>query len=659
MTDADVKLAVSTQDAGDSVTKLNISLQTPPGGERQPSDIVCILDISGSMGMEATIAGASGAAESHGLSLLDVAKHGVRTIAHALNEKDRLAVVWFNHSADVLWPLTAMDEAGKALAEEKLDGLSQMGGTNIWEGLRVGLDCLQGAKEVGRFGHMMLLTDGESQGRDTIVPNLMSYKEKQEFLPGSINTFGFGYNLDSRLLVDLANAGQGSYSFIPDAGFVGTAFVNMMSQLLSTMAQEVYLTIEKPDEGLQLLDPVVLGGWAVEDKTDFYGVPLGSLQFGQSKDVVLTVKVTSPGDIAFAARYKTNRGETVPVQNVVAKVPGEADTSLRAEEQWCRSIFAQELKQALATMAQSNTEATLASCLKLMTDVSEKIKASPAAAEPNVAALLEDILGQTSEALSRRDWYVRWGQHYLPSVMFAHKLQICNNFKDPGVQVYGKGELFTDLRDQADELFCKIPAPKPTARRSASRTSHAAPVSMAAYHDSSGVCVDGGCLVQLAGGVQRRVADLKRGDRVLGSDGTEAELLCLVRTACAGGRAQLVELPGGLRLTAHHPVLAGGKWCFPGELAETKDLPCEAVYSFVLGGGAPAMCVAGVHCAALGHGIQEGAAAHPYFATQKAVEDLSGFAGFKDGLVDLSMGSVLRDPETGLVCGLAEAGLRG
>merc|ERR1719359_543228 len=43
---------------------------------------------------------------------------------------------------------------------------------------------------------------------------------------------------------------------------------------------------------------------------------------------------------------------------------------------------------------------------------------------------LEDLEGQVSEAISRQDWFARWGRHYLPSLQRAHELQQCNNFKD-------------------------------------------------------------------------------------------------------------------------------------------------------------------------------------------------------------------------------------
>ncbi len=39
-------------------------------------------------------------------------------------------------------------------------------------------------------------------------------------LPGAINTFGFGYTLDSGLLNELAVAGSGTYAFIPDQSHV-------------------------------------------------------------------------------------------------------------------------------------------------------------------------------------------------------------------------------------------------------------------------------------------------------------------------------------------------------------------------------------------------------------------------------------------------------
>jgi hypothetical protein len=44
-----------------------------------------------------------------------------------------------------------------------------------------------------------------------------------------INTFGFEYRLDTKVLVDIARKGNGAFSFIPDSGFVGTGEEEEMS----------------------------------------------------------------------------------------------------------------------------------------------------------------------------------------------------------------------------------------------------------------------------------------------------------------------------------------------------------------------------------------------------------------------------------------------
>lgn len=101
--------------------------------------------------------------------------------------------------------------------------------------------------------------------------------------------------------------------------------------------------------------------------------------------------------------------------------------------------------------------------------------------------LLADVTGQASEAVSKQEYYQKWGRHYLPSLMFAHRSQICNNFKDPGVQNYG-GELFIKIQEEADTKFNTLDPPKPTIRRGGygggfGASHSAAPVSMAAYND--------------------------------------------------------------------------------------------------------------------------------------------------------------------------------
>ena len=77
--------------------------------EEDNHDIVLCLDVSGSMGSSADKQGA----EQTGLTILDILKHGVKTIINTCNSKHRIGIVIFSHEAIIKCPLTIVNENGK------------------------------------------------------------------------------------------------------------------------------------------------------------------------------------------------------------------------------------------------------------------------------------------------------------------------------------------------------------------------------------------------------------------------------------------------------------------------------------------------------------------------------------------------------------------
>lgn len=109
-----------------------------------------------------------------------------------------------------------------------------------------GLEMLRNNfKDSNRHSSLILLTDGEPN----IFPpsgfedQLQKYKLKHPNFLFSFNTFAFGKKTDSKLLYNLAMIGHGEYSFIPCPGFIGTIFVNTLSNLLSTMGVRMVINI--------------------------------------------------------------------------------------------------------------------------------------------------------------------------------------------------------------------------------------------------------------------------------------------------------------------------------------------------------------------------------------------------------------------------------
>jgi len=675
---------------GSTAFQVLVRVEPPDCMAPTPSDIVCVIDTSTSMGDEAVMRDVSGQREAHGFSLLDIAKHGLRTVIHTLGPNDRLAIVSFHAVANVVLPLTRMNARGRRLAQRSLDRLVADGGTILWSGLEKGLDvCRAGAGDAAwlcrspwsppRLAHLMLLTDGMTVWREEVIPNLKDYARKCGGVPCTVNTFGFGCQIDSPLLAELAHECSGTFSFIPDPGFVGTVFVNTISNLLTTMARDAYLTVEA-QAGARIVQVVGLPD-AVESSGDArVRVKLGTLQIGQPRDVTLQMAAgAAPGPPGVVARLEyagpgrmrcvaaaAGSGEGGGGEGPPGGGPPEAHLRDLEVQLW-RGAFVGLLARVLPAMQCSIgycgmpvPDSTQQAALQAAKDLAEGIAASSCAEHAHAIALLSDVQGQVLEALSQKSALSRWGIHYLHSLLCAHWAQQCNNFKDPGVQVYG-GELFHRLQDVADDIFNNLPAPTPSRGNvlkaelpAAGRRWTAPLLSMASYNNPAVLCIEGASLAQLADGTLVRVDGLCKGDRVAGPCGAAATVVCVVQTKCHAGWAELVEVADCAWVTPHHPVLVEGAWRLPASLACPRLVrPCRAVFSFVLA-GAPALLVGGVPCIALGHGLKEGAARHPYFGTQHVLEDLARLPGFGTGLVEMGEGTVaMRDSRTGLVCGLS------
>ncbi|CAE7376645.1 yfbK [Symbiodinium natans] len=459
-------------EGSDGVRPALVSIQPPPGTARTPSDICCVVDVSGSMSNDALLQSEDGTmSASHGLSVLDIVKHALRTIIAILGENDRLALVSYSNAAKTIFPLTEMNEHGRKFSEGKLEELIAEGMTNLWDGLQTGLNLLKEGAQANRLQHVMLFTDGLPNINPPrgILPMLKRLKDKSEGgrLPCTISTFGFGYELDSALLSQLATDGFGTYAFIPDAGFVGTVFVNAMSNLLVTMARDVVVTL-KPVEGAAFAEPKSLLGSHAAAQGEALRVHLGTLQFGQAKDLVVLMRGSGERLVEATVEYTTRAGPGPPLAAAGGADPALVELHrLRLKGVDCIQQAMASLK--LTAMDRANGKALpLEEASRIIQAMISEISSSSAGDAEAAKGLREDFEGQVSEAISREDWYQKWGIHYLPSLMSAHLAQQCNNFKDAGVQSYG-GELFQNIRDAADDVFLSLPPPQPTARPQAAQ----------------------------------------------------------------------------------------------------------------------------------------------------------------------------------------------
>jgi adenylate kinase len=72
------------------VANVAITIQIPEHKVREPVDICCIVDVSGSMSNRASYENEAGVQVDDGLSMLDIVVHSVKSVVHLLKENDRL-----------------------------------------------------------------------------------------------------------------------------------------------------------------------------------------------------------------------------------------------------------------------------------------------------------------------------------------------------------------------------------------------------------------------------------------------------------------------------------------------------------------------------------------------------------------------------------------
>eukprot|EP01117_Protostelium_nocturnum_P008640 TRINITY_DN30_c0_g2_i1.p1 TRINITY_DN30_c0_g2~~TRINITY_DN30_c0_g2_i1.p1 ORF type:complete len:716 (-),score=297.14 TRINITY_DN30_c0_g2_i1:41-2188(-) len=628
-------------------TDVLISIQTPQGADRCPQDVICIVDFSGSMGDAATMTAADGSVESHGMCLLDIVGHAVRTVAASLGEEDRMALVLFDDRVETPFSLQSMTKAAKKNLVDEVAKLRPRGGTQVWEGLKEGLDILEKAPKLPgrRNNSLILLTDGETSGDP--FAELKTYQEKHEGqFPGTVMTFGFGYNMNSTLLDNLSQLGGGMYCFIPDASIVGTAFVNCVSNLQSTFANQVILSIE-PQEGVKLVGNTQVGSLPQQKTSWGLRFDLSTLQYGQTKDVVVRLEgVPSNVTESFlsASLAYTNGKDQV-------KIVAEATESPSADN--AKDILVQRFRLESVDVIREKKE-------KRRLAFSSDLQNSSVKNDERIQALLKDIDGQVKEGLEDK-YLQKWGRHFLPSIAKAHQAQQCNNFKDPGVQVYG-GQMFNKIRDHLDEIFIKLAPPTPTLNSYGyggygggygSSAASSAPINMSNYYNACGGCFHGSSRAQMSNGNLKKVGEIVKGDQVSTSSGS-SKVSCVLKTVYPSKTAQLVTL-GDLKLTPYHPVKSEGVWTFPRDLSNPKTEECEAVYSFLLEDGT-SMMIEGIECVSLAHGLNDNSVvAHSFFGTSKIVEDMRKFEGFESGLVTVFPHNFVRDPVSQSVIGLSSS----
>jgi Ca-activated chloride channel homolog len=196
--------------------------------ERPSSNLVFLLDISGSMG------------EPNKLPLVKQAMH---MLLNQLTESDKVSIVVYATESSVWLPPTSGDQ--KMKIGTAIERLFASGSTNGASGIQLAYQMAKDGFIKGGVNRVILATDGDFNVGITNKSDLANLIEEKAKSGIFLSALGFGMgNLKDATLEMLANKGRGNYAYIDTWSEAQKALVEQMNSTLIAIAKDVKIQVE-------------------------------------------------------------------------------------------------------------------------------------------------------------------------------------------------------------------------------------------------------------------------------------------------------------------------------------------------------------------------------------------------------------------------------
>jgi Ca-activated chloride channel family protein len=245
---------------------------------RPPMSVAIVIDHSGSMQGEK----------------MARARDAARGLVERLGERDRVALVQYDDTADLLVPATVTDEAGKRRLTAAIDSIQDAGGTNLHDGLMLGRDQILQTMTPGHVNRVILLSDGNANVGITNVATLARIAGAAAERGVRITTVGLGIDYNEDLMEAVAENGRGQYYYVKDAGSLDAVFAGELRAIQATVATAAELRLEPACAGVEIAE---VFGYVTRREGHAVIVPLADVAGGDKRKVVARLRVPtgSPG----------------------------------------------------------------------------------------------------------------------------------------------------------------------------------------------------------------------------------------------------------------------------------------------------------------------------------------------------------------------------
>lgn len=197
-------------------------------GDRDPANLVFLVDVSGSMS---------------GPDRLPRAQAALHELVDNLNGSDSVSLVTYAGSTGVVLDPTSADQ--KAKIHAAIDGLRSGGGTAMASGVDLAYQLAQRSARPGRENRVIVLSDGDANiGRST-PEALLAQIHKYAGEGITLSTIGFGVgNYQDAMMEQFADKGDGNYYYVDSMAEAKRIFTENLAGTVQTVARDVKVQVE-------------------------------------------------------------------------------------------------------------------------------------------------------------------------------------------------------------------------------------------------------------------------------------------------------------------------------------------------------------------------------------------------------------------------------
>lgn len=210
------------------LARIGLKGREVPVAERPASNIVFLVDVSGSMQPP---------------NKLPLLKRAMSLLVDNLTDRDRVAIVVYAGASGLVLPSTSCEARGEI--HRALDRLEAGGSTNGGSGIKLAYDIASECFIDGGTNRVILATDGDFNVGVTDQGELTRLIETEAKRGVFLSVLGFGMgNYKDSTLEKLADRGNGNYAYIDTIAEARKVLLDQLSSTLITIAKDVKIQVE-------------------------------------------------------------------------------------------------------------------------------------------------------------------------------------------------------------------------------------------------------------------------------------------------------------------------------------------------------------------------------------------------------------------------------